>query len=46
LFAAAVVTVGAFLSLLIPTSPPLPADDVRSGGVEPGEIAVAVELLG
>jgi MFS family permease len=46
LFAAAVVAVGACLSLLIPTSPPAPTGDVPMPGVEPGDIAVAVELLG
>ncbi len=46
LFAAAVVTVGAFLSLLIPTSAPAAAGEAPIPGVEPGEVAVAVELLG
>jgi len=46
LFAAAVVTVGAFLSLLIPTSAAAPTGDVLLPGVEPGDVAVAVELLG
>ena len=45
LFAAAVVTLGALLSLLIPNRGPVPAvRDVVA--VEPGAVAVAVELLG
>ncbi len=44
LFAAGVVALGALLSLLIPTyGPPPPA--ATAPGVEPGEIAVAVEML-
>ena len=46
LFAAAVVTLGAFLSLLIPTyGPPVGRRGRAEPGVEPGEIAVAVEML-
>jgi len=43
LFAAGVVALGALLSLLIPTHSPVPA--APAAGVEPGEIAVAVEML-
>ena len=45
LFAAAVVTLGAFLSLLIPTYGPPSTGEAPEPGVEPGEIAVAVEML-
>ncbi len=45
LFAAAVVTLGACLSLLIPVYGPVAADVDTAMAVEPGEVAVAVELL-
>ncbi|MGO9877655.1 MAG: MFS transporter [Acidimicrobiia bacterium] len=46
LFAAAVVTVGACCSLLIPTDVPRPTGEPPAPGVEPGGVAVAVELFG
>jgi EmrB/QacA subfamily drug resistance transporter len=45
LFAAGVVTLGAFLSLLIPTAGPPTAAESLPPGVVSGEVAVAVELL-
>ena len=45
LFAAAVVTLGAFLSLLIPAHAPGADPAVPDAGVEPGAAAVAVEML-
>ena len=47
LFASAVVTLGAFLSLLIPAYPPVTdAEAEPRADVEPGAVAVSVELLG
>ncbi len=45
LFAAVVVALGACLSLLIPVYGPAPDPSEAPRGVEPGEIAVAVEML-
>ena len=44
-FAAGVVTLGAFLSLLIPADAPPPNDAEPAADIEPGSIAVAVEML-
>jgi EmrB/QacA subfamily drug resistance transporter len=44
LFAAAVVGIGALLSLLIPAQGPVPAEEPPPG-VEPGAVGVAVEML-
>ena len=38
-------TIGALLSLLIPVYGPPAPDAVPAAGVEPGEVAVAVEML-
>jgi EmrB/QacA subfamily drug resistance transporter len=45
LFAAGVVALGACLSLLIPAYGPAPRTIDEPAGIEPGEVAVAVEML-